>query len=73
MRFVLAPLLVVFLATSNLLTRESPRVFEELVGVVTYRYEKERQRINQSQGKRTMEWRLVEFGKDATSAAPNAK
>lgn len=42
-------------------------------GVVTYRYENERQRNNQSQGKRTMEWRLVEFGKDASSDAPNAK
>ena len=42
-------------------------------GVVSYRYEKERQRNNQPQGKRTMEWLLVEFGEDATSAAPNAK
>ena len=42
-------------------------------GVVTYRYEKERQRNNQSQGKRTMEWLLVESGKDAKSAAPDAK
>lgn len=41
-------------------------------GVVTYRYEKERQRDNQSQGKRTMEWRLVDLGNDATSAAPAA-
>ena len=30
MRVVLTSLLVVFLATSNLLARESPRVFEEL-------------------------------------------
>jgi hypothetical protein len=42
-------------------------------GVVTYRYEKDRQRNNKSQGKRTMEWRLVDFGNDATSAAPSAK
>lgn len=42
-------------------------------GVVTYKYEKERSRNNQSQGMRTMEWTFVESGKDATSAAPDAQ
>jgi hypothetical protein len=38
-------------------------------GVVTYRYKKDRQRNNQSEGKRTMEWRLVDFGKKCELAA----
>lgn len=42
-------------------------------GVVTYKYEKERIRNNQSQGMRTMAWKLVESGTDAKSAAPDAQ
>jgi hypothetical protein len=42
-------------------------------GVVTYRYEKERRRNNESQGMRTMEWKFVESGKEAKSAAPDAR
>jgi hypothetical protein len=42
-------------------------------GVVTYKYEKARQRNNESQGGRNMKWKLVNFGKDAKSAAPRAE
>jgi len=42
-------------------------------GVVTYKYEKERRRNKKSQGMRTMEWKFVESGKDAKSAAPDAQ
>jgi hypothetical protein len=42
-------------------------------GVVTYKYEKERRRDKKSQGMRTMEWKFVESGKDAKSAAPDSK
>ena len=42
-------------------------------GVVTYKYEKVRRRNNESQGMRTMEWKFVVSGKDAKSAAPDAK
>jgi hypothetical protein len=41
-------------------------------GVVTYKYEKDRRRNNESLGMRTMTWRLVDFGKNPKIAAPNA-
>lgn len=41
-------------------------------GVVTYEYEKQRRRGGKSQGSRSMKWKLVESGKDAKSAAPDA-
>jgi len=42
-------------------------------GVVTYKYQKERSRDNKPQGSRIMEWKFVESGKGAKSAAPDAK
>ena len=41
-------------------------------GIVTYKYEKERRGNGKFQGMRTMEWKLVESGKDAKSAAAKA-
>jgi hypothetical protein len=42
-------------------------------GIVTYKYEKQRIRNGASLGSRQMEWKLVESGKAARSAAPDAK
>lgn len=42
-------------------------------GVVTYGYGKTRLRNKESQGGRNMKWKLVDFGKDAQSAAPKAE
>jgi hypothetical protein len=52
--------------TETYINRKAP------FGVVTYKYEKERRRNNVSQGMRTMEWKFVESGRDAKSAAPDA-
>lgn len=60
-------------SSDGAILRTETRIHKEApFGVVTYRYEKERKRNNASQGIKTMGWRFVESGKDATSAAPNA-
>ncbi len=57
----------VIFRTETRLHKEAP------FGVVTYKYEKERRTNGKFQMKRTMEWKLVESGKDAKSAAPKVE